>query len=107
MEMASDERILGSSRFVEKVIAEAEAKERETLRLRRKVPDLSALLREVAEKGGMNEEELRMVRRTREIVRVTKLFCQVAVRRYGYPGASVARFLEVTTRDPLEVRKYA
>ena len=50
--MASDEWILGSGEFVERVIREAEAKERETLRLRRKVPELSTLLKEVAERRG-------------------------------------------------------
>ena len=95
--MASDERILGSGRFVERVIAKTEAKERETLRLRRKVPELSALLRKVGEREGLNEEELRKVRRTREVVRVIKVFCQLAVRKYGHTGASVARFLGVTT----------
>jgi putative transposase len=97
MGTASDERILGGGGFVERVIAEAEAKERETLRLRRKVPELSALLREVGEREGLDEEELRKVRRAREIVRVIKLFCQLAVRKYGHTGASVARFLGVTT----------
>jgi len=97
MGMASDERILGSGGFVERVIAEAEAKEKETLRLRGKVPELSALLREVAEREGMDEEDLRGARRTRKVVRVTRLFCQLAVRKYGHTGAAVARFLGVTT----------
>jgi putative transposase len=97
VETASDERILGSGGFVERVIAETEARERETLRLRRKVPELSALLREIAEKEGMDEEDLRGARRTREVVRVTRLFCQLAVRKYGHTGAAVARLLGVTT----------
>jgi putative transposase len=95
--MASDARILGEGGFVERVIAEAEARERETLRLRRRVPELIALLTEVAEKEGMKEEDLRAPRRRRVVVGVVKLFCQLAVRRYGYTGASVARFLGFTT----------
>ena len=97
MGMTSYERILGSGGFVERVIAETEAKERETLRLRGKVPELSALLREVAEREGMDEEDLRGARRARGVVRVTRLFCQLAVRKYGHTGAAVARFLGVTT----------
>jgi len=93
----SDERILGSGGFVERVIGEAEAKERETLRLRRKVRDLGGLLREVAEKNDLGEEEVRSLRRRRKAVRVTKLFCHLAVRKFGYTGASVARFLGITT----------
>jgi len=93
----SDERILGSEGFVERVIAEAEAKERETLRLRRKIPDLSGLLREVAEKNDLSEEEVKSLRRRRKAARVTKLFCHLAVRKFGYTGASVARLLGVST----------
>ena len=45
-----------------------EAKEKERLRLRRKVPDLSALLREVGEREEMDVEKLRAGRRMREVV---------------------------------------
>jgi REP element-mobilizing transposase RayT len=95
--MASDERILGDGEFVERVIAETERQERETLRLRRKVPELSALLKEVARREGLGEEELRQVRRKREVSAAIKVFCQVAVQKYRHTGASVARFLGVTT----------
>ena len=97
MGIASDERILGGGGFVERVIAETEAKERETLRLNRRVQELSEILRGVGEREGLDERSLRTVRRAREIVRVIKLFCQLAVRKYGHTGASVARFLGVTT----------
>ena len=95
--IASDERILGDGEFVERVIAETEAKERETLRLNQKVRELSEILREVGEREEIDEGALRKVRRGREVVRVTKVFCQLAVRKYGHTGASVARFLGVTT----------
>ena len=94
---ASDERILGSGDFVERVIAEAERQERETLRLRRRVPELSALLKEVACREGLAEEELKTVRRARKVSAAIKVFCQMAVKQYGHTGASVARFLGVTT----------
>jgi putative transposase len=95
--MASDERILGSGGFVERVIAETERRERETLRLRRKIPELSAILGEVARQEGLNEEELKNVRRRREVSAALRVFCQQAVKKYGHTGASVARFLGVTT----------
>lgn len=93
----SDERILGGGGFVERVIGELEAKERETLRLRQKVPDLRRLLREVAGKNDLSEEEVKSLRRRRKAVKATKLFCHLAVRKWGYTGASVARFLGLTT----------
>jgi putative transposase len=95
--MASDERILGNGEFVERVIAETERQERETLRLRRKIPDLSALLKEVARREGLDEEELKKVRRRREVSAAIKIFCELAVQKYRHTGASVARFLGVTT----------
>lgn len=95
--MASDERILGNGEFVERVIAETERRERETLRLRRSVPELSALLKEVAGREGLDEGELKKIRRRREVSAGIKVFCQLAVQKYGHTGASVARFLGVTT----------
>lgn len=93
----SDERILGKGEFVERVIRETERRERETLRLRRRAPELRVLLKEVAKREGLNEEALKKVRRRREVSAVLKVFCQEAVQKYGYSGASVARFLGVTT----------
>lgn len=95
--MVSDERILGNGEFVERVIAETERQERETLRLRRKVPELSALLKEVARREGLEEEELKKVRRRREVSAAIKVFCRLAVHKYRHTGASVARLLGVTT----------
>jgi REP element-mobilizing transposase RayT len=95
--MVSDERVLGSGGFVERVIGETERQERETLRLRCKVPELSVILREAAGMEGLDEEELKKVRRRKEASAVIKIFCQLSVNKYGYTGASVARFLGVTT----------
>jgi hypothetical protein len=67
------------------------------LRLRRKVADLGALVKEVAKRQGVGGEKLKVERRTRDVVKVTKLACQLAARKFGYTGASVARFLGVTT----------
>ena len=67
------------------------------MRLRRKGPDLGRLLRELAEKNGLGDEEVRSLRRWRKAVRVTKVFCHLAVRKFGYTGASVVRFLGITT----------
>ena len=93
----SDERILGSSEFVEKIITEAEQKEQETLRLSSKISDLDSLARMVSVREGIDEKELRSGSKKRELVRARRLFCQLAVRKMGYSGAEVARFLGVTT----------
>ena len=94
---ASDERILGSGAFVERVIEEAEEGIKEALQLRKRLGDLETLLRAVARGEGVVEGEIRGGSQRREVVRARALMCQVAVKRMGYSGARVARFLGVTT----------
>ncbi|MDI6763757.1 MAG: transposase [Thermodesulfobacteriota bacterium] len=97
IKVASDERILGGDKFVQKLMSEAEEREKETLRLGRKVPDLVTLAKRIVRGEGVEETELRSGIRKRGVVRARKLFCQLAIGRMGYPGAEVARFLGVTT----------
>jgi putative transposase len=65
---ASDERILGSGGFVERVLEEAEEWLKETLRWKKKATDLKTLLKEVAKREKLKEAEL-MGRSRREIGR--------------------------------------
>ncbi len=93
----SDERILGSSDFVKNVIADAEEKTKETLRLSLKISDLPSLAMEVCEGEGVDEAALRSGLRKREVVKSRRIFCQIAVKKMGYSGADVARFLGKNT----------
>lgn len=97
MQSAYDDRILGSSEFVSELLGEAEAKEKETLRLSRKVTDLDSLAKEIIKREGIEEDELRAGSRRAEAVRARRLFCQLAVKRLRYYGAEVARYLGMTT----------
>jgi putative transposase len=97
IKVRSDERILGGDEFIQRLMSEAEERERETLRLGRKVPDLQTLAKRITKGEAIEESELRSGMRTREMVRARRLFCQLAIGRMGYPGAEVARFLGVTT----------
>jgi putative transposase len=97
MKVASDERILGGSEFIERLLSEAEEREKETLRLGREVPDLLTLAKRVVRGEGIEESDLRSGIRKREVVRARRLYCQLATGKMGYPGAEVARFLGVTT----------
>jgi len=97
VKIASDERILGGDKFIQRLMSEAEEKEKETLRLGREVPDLPTLAKRIVRGEGVAESELRSGIRKREVVRARRLFCQLAIGRMGYPGAEVARFLGVTT----------
>jgi len=95
--VASDERILGSSEFIQDLLSEAEARERETLRLSARIFDLASLARGIAEGEGITQSELRSGGRKSHVSRARKIFCQVAVKKMGHSGAEVARFLGVTT----------
>jgi REP element-mobilizing transposase RayT len=93
----SDERILGSSEFVNNVIADAQEKAKETLRLSVKIADLPSLALKVCEGEGIDEAALRSGLRKREVVKSRRIFCQIAVKRMGYSGADVARFIGINT----------
>jgi len=93
----SDARILGDGDFADHVIREAAQKEKETLRFGRKKLDLSSLANGVAKSMGIEESTLNSGFKGRKIVRARRLFCQVALRKIGYSGAEVARFLGMTT----------
>ncbi|SPD74481.1 conserved hypothetical protein [uncultured Desulfobacterium sp.] len=93
----SDERILGNSEFVKNVIVDAEKKIKETLRLKKKVSELRSLALKVCKGEGVDESELCSGIRNRKVVRCRRIFCQIAVKKMGYSGANVARYLGITT----------
>ena len=93
----SDERILGSSEFVNNVITDVEERDKETLRLNSRISDLNSLAKVICKSEGVEEEVLRSGFRKRSVVKSRRIFCQVAVKRMGYSGADVARFLGINT----------
>ncbi|MBW1783471.1 MAG: transposase [Deltaproteobacteria bacterium] len=93
----SDERILGSSDFVKNAIRDAEEREKETLRLNAKISGLEILADQMCDGEGVEKIELCSGIRKRHVVKCRKMFCQIAVKRMGYSGADVARFLGITT----------
>jgi REP element-mobilizing transposase RayT len=95
--IASDERILGSGEFIERLIAEAEQREKETLRLRRRVPDLEEFAERISKMQGIERNELIMGSRKSEVLKARKIFCQVVVKKARYSGAEAARFLGIST----------
>jgi len=51
---ASDERILGSSEFVQSLLDDLNEREKETLRLRANLKDLASLATEIGKEGGIS-----------------------------------------------------
>jgi hypothetical protein len=97
IKVASDERILGREEFIERLMSEAEEREKETLRLSRRVADLATLAGRIVKGERIEEWELRSGMRKRRVVKGRRILCQLAVGKLGYPGAEVARYLGVTT----------
>jgi hypothetical protein len=95
--VASDQRVLGNDEFVQRLLSEAEEREKETLRLWRKVPALVSLAENIIKGEGIEESEFCSGTRKKKVAKARKVFCQLAVGRMGYPGAEVARYLGVTT----------
>ncbi len=79
------------------LIADAEEKAKDTLRLSFTISDLASLAMEVCEGEGVDEAELRSALRKRQVVKSRRVFCQIAVRKMGYSGPDVARFLGINT----------
>ena len=91
--MVSDQRVLGSGEYIKTVYAEADHKQKETLRLLWGKIELSTLAKKIAGRESIRPEDLCTGKRMRSVVKARRLFCQLAVNKMGYSGAEVARFL--------------
>ena len=95
--MLSDERILGSGTFVQSILADTEKALAHTLDLKSSVQDLPALAKLIAKKEKIDLPALLAGSRSRPVARARRILCRIAVKKLGYTGASVARFLGVST----------
>jgi hypothetical protein len=87
---------VGSTEFLESLLSEVNERESQTLRLSSKVSHLASLPRRIAIDEGITELELCSGSRGKRASKARRLFCHVAVKRIGHPGAHVARFPGVT-----------
>ena len=95
--VASDERVLGSNDFIEGLLAEVGQNRRETLRISAKTVDLDKLAKRVAKTERVDLSAIKSASRKPQVVKARKVFCQLAIRKMGYSGAKIARFLGKTT----------
>jgi REP element-mobilizing transposase RayT len=97
MRIMGDERILGRSDFVEKVLKAAdEAYEKKTLALAKGM-DLKALICAVAGHFEIDSDIVKSSSRQRTVSRVRSIICCLAVDQLMIRGAEVARQLNLTT----------
>jgi len=86
-----DDRILGSSDFVERLKQEKEVAER----LDARIP-LTQLIKSVAECAGIEPQELCQRGRKTMVSDIKSIICFLAARRIGYSGEIIAKALGIT-----------
>lgn len=92
----ADERILGRSEFVERVLRESEEEwERRSL-LRERGVDLKWLLEKVASHFGVDTESLKSRSKVPTIAKARAVLCYLGVRKIGLTSASIAAELGVS-----------
>ena len=95
--LLTDQRILGSGNFVERILAEADERLKYQHRGDRIRENLVEFIDQVCEKKGINPKELRMGGRRSCISQVRLQIAYQLVQDYGIPLAEVARQLGVST----------
>jgi putative transposase len=101
---AADERVLGSSEFVETLRDEADRQERERTTLRRRGPDLETLIRRVAKAAHFRPEALIGGGRGRALTRSRDGLAYLWVEGLGRSGRELARALAL---QPVSVYRAA
>jgi REP element-mobilizing transposase RayT len=91
-----DERILGSSDFVEKTLKQANERLEKKTRIQVDGPDLEALIEKVAVYFKVNIEDLKTASKERRISRARMMVCYFAVRKLMISCAEVALSLKIS-----------
>ena len=90
-----DERILGSSDFVERVLKQADEQLEEKYRLQANVTSLAAVVDKVAHCYKIEPEDLKSASKERLVTHARRALCFLAVRKLGYKCTDVCKTLEI------------
>jgi hypothetical protein len=85
-----DARVLGGGAFVEEL-----RRERDAAEYPRPLP-LEALMKRVAGAFGVEAEELRLRKRSKQLVAARSVLCYFAVREMGHNGAEIGRMMNIS-----------
>jgi len=91
-----DERILGSSEFVERVLEMAEEEMEKKTTYRARGLDMESLLQRIAEYYGMDLKELKGKSKAAGVARARAVFCYLAVEKLDERCVSVAKALAIS-----------
>ncbi len=96
-EELSDERILGSGEFVDRVLQEAEERQLRQIRLRRRGRSIEDIIQEECRKREVSERELRKGSRRSRVSEARAAIACRSKEELGISGAEIARYLGVNT----------
>ena len=96
MRVMGDERILGSSDFVESVLKNANEEYEKRTRFRSRGLRLEKIIDAASEYFEIKREEIKSPSRRRKISRARAIICMAAIDQAGFNGADVARALNLT-----------
>jgi len=96
LRVKGDERILGESEFVLRVLATAEETLKRSEQVRRRGVDLDGISRQVADAFEVEVDDLLRPGQLRTVVAARSVFCYWAVRELGHTATALARRLGMT-----------
>ncbi len=91
-----DERLLGSSDFVERVLKQADEHLEEKYRLQMSAISLPALIEKVAHYFKIDPENLRSASKERPVTEARRVLCYIAVRKLGYKCTDVSKTIGIS-----------
>jgi putative transposase len=94
---AFDERILGGEDFVQAILTEADQKLARQIKARKKVGELSKILKERCREAGVKEIELKSGSQRKVVSELRKELCYFLYRDLGLSMAEIARHVGVGT----------
>ena len=91
-----DERLLGSSDFVERVLKQAAEQLQEKYRLQVSVISLQALIEKVAHYSKIDPENLKSASKERPVTEARRILCYIAVRKLGYKCSDISKTVGIS-----------
>lgn len=91
-----DERLLGSSDFVERVLKQADEQLEEKYRLQSNVIDLPSLIKKVAQYYKIGSDNLMSASKERSLTAARRVLCYIAVRKLGYKCSDLSKTIGIS-----------
>jgi hypothetical protein len=102
-QLLTDERILGSGDFVEKILKEADERFECQIKAKNQRGSMQQIIEDMCGNEGINIRELRLGGRSKRVSRVRMDLAHILMKQLGIPSAEIARQLGVSTSAIVKV----